>query len=87
MYFTNPQTRSATQGAIDTDTFTTTFGTQNYTRANLVGVTLLEVFYGGQTLQTRIAPADYTFNSTTGTITFVIVVNNNIEANVLYVEP
>lgn len=87
MFFTNPQTVSAAQGAIATDTFVTKGGIQIYTRPNLVGATLLEVFYAGQTLQTSLPPADYTFNSTTGTITFVIIVNPSIEVNVLYAQP
>ena len=84
MLFSPPLGAAAAQGQITKDSFTTTSGTQAYTRPALIGATLLEVFYGGQTLQTRVAPADYSFNSTTGTITFVVVVSSNVEANILY---
>lgn len=84
MFFGTPFTAAAAQGATDTDSFLTVSGTQAYTRTDLIGATLLEVFYGGQTLQTRRTPADYSFDSPTGTLTFVITVSDNIEANILY---
>lgn len=84
MLFSPPLSGAAAQGAISKDSFATTTGTQAYTRSALVGATLLEVFYDGKALQTRVAPADYSFNSTTGTITFVIIVSTGVEANILY---
>jgi hypothetical protein len=84
MFFGAPLTAAAAQGATTVDKFTTGFGKQDYTRPALIGATLLEVFYGGQTLQTLVAPADYTFNSATGTIIFTLIVSSNVEANILY---
>lgn len=84
MFFGTPFTSAAAQGATDTDSFLTVSGTQAYTRTDLIGATLLEVFYGGQTLQTRRTPADYSFDSATGIITFITIVSDNIEANILY---
>lgn len=88
MIFGTPQSSAAAQGATRVVNFDCVTGTQTYTTAStttdLIGATILNVFYGGQRLQTSVAPADYTFNAATGAITFVIVVNTGVEASIEY---
>ena len=79
MFFNNP-TASSTSST-SKDSFTTTAGTQVYTRPLLVGATILQLSYDGKG---QTDPTDYTFDDTTGEITFVITVDTGISVNVIY---
>ena len=85
MHWSIPTGSGAHQGAVKSAQFNTTTGQQTYTQANigvtnLVGATILGVYYAGQLLKTD----KYTFNAATGAITFITVVSTGAYATIQY---
>lgn len=85
MHWSIPTSSGAHQGAIQSQQFNTVTGQQAYTQAqigvtNLVGATIIGVYYAGQLLRTD----KYSFNSATGTLTFITIVNTGAYATIQY---